>query len=174
MAVYSLGAETETEPGRAFQVIATDTPHGKGKTLTRDDFHVGQDDGQVKESARQGGLAAFQYLRKKGLVHHNSEIPECNFTFDFEAAPPNLIKGPSAVLCFSIKMGQLIIEDCLAMQGQTYASCDVTATGILHSANSAGKAAFVNYLDAKIKAACQAMGQGGMSFTQKPTRTRCL
>ncbi len=61
-------------------------------------------------------------------------------------------------------MGQLIIEDDLALQGQAYSSCDVAATGILQSSNSAGDVAVVNYLDAKITAACQAMGQGGYVF----------
>jgi hypothetical protein len=128
--VYSLVAEADAKKGQAIQVMAVELVLPQGESLTPERIYVsGQDDEAVKHSAKRGGWIAFQYLWKRGIVHRNSALARSGINFDFEGNSVGQIKGPSAGLCFLIKMAQTIITEFLELEGRSCPVYDFAGTG---------------------------------------------
>ncbi|MGH8007040.1 MAG: hypothetical protein ACREQ3_08515, partial [Candidatus Binatia bacterium] len=165
MGVYSLVAEQEDTKGKAILVAADLVVLADGQTLTPDAISVaGQDDKDVKHSAKRGAWIAYQELKKKGVVHPRSIIAHSGVTFDFAGGTVSQVSGPSAGLCFLTKMAQEIIEESLRFTGRQVPSLHFAATGILHAISGDEKVIGVKAIKAKVEAALAGLEKGGIVF----------
>lgn len=163
--VYSLVAEQGDKTGKAIRMVVVPVQLAEGQTLTPDAISVaGQDDRDVKHSARRGAWIAYQELKNRGIVHPNSEIAQSGVTFDFAGDMISTISGPSAGLCFLTKMAQELVEESLHLKGKEVPSWDFAATGILTSLSSEEKVGGVETIEAKVKAALASLGREGVVF----------
>lgn len=166
--VYSLVAEQGDKEGKVFEVEIVPFSLPKGRTLNFQHITVsGVNDEDVRLSGEKGGSIAYEQLKKRGLVHKTSEIPQYGAVFYFRDCHPDWIKGPSAGLCFLVKMAQEIVEDFLRLAGKQVPSHDFAATGILNKPNSDWEIKKVGFLEEKIQAAIGILEDGATVFYPK-------
>lgn len=153
MGVYSLIAEPPNESGTAIRLEMVPVLLADGKSLTPDDIQVaGQVDAEVKQSAKRGAWIAYEGLRKRGAISPGSEIARSGIAFDFAGDASTPINGPSAGLCFLVRMAQALLEESLRYQGRPVPAHEFAATGIFSSLID-NRVRRVEAMTAKIKAA---------------------
>ncbi|MGH9428302.1 MAG: hypothetical protein ACRD2L_18615 [Terriglobia bacterium] len=92
--MYSLVAEQEDRKGQAILVAADLVVLADGQTLAPKAISVvGQDDKEVKHSAKRGAWIAYQELKEKGVVHPRSTIARSGVIFDFAGSTVR-VSGP--------------------------------------------------------------------------------
>ena len=170
MAVFSLVAERSDAIGKAIRVDIVRINPAEGAGLTPNNITVvGQDDKEVKQSARRGAWIAYQELIRRKVIGSRSASACSGVAFDFAGNTAHQISGSSAGLCFLIRMTQLFIEDRLQTTGNRVPQHHLAATGILASVGS-DKVRAVEAINAKIDAALELnvmVEEGGYVFYPK-------
>jgi hypothetical protein len=173
--VYSLVAEPGDKTAKTIEVVAV---LADGQPLTPDAIDVAsQVDRDVRHSARRGAWISYQELKKRRrllfrgevvtkILHRDSVIAQSGVIFDFAGNTISHVSGPSAGLCFLIKLAREIIEEFLQLKGHEVPHWDCAATGILSDITGSKKVAEVEAIEAKIEAALQVLSleNGGIVF----------
>ncbi|MBI3801557.1 MAG: DUF4384 domain-containing protein [Deltaproteobacteria bacterium] len=161
-------AEREDKEGEAFEVKIMPFSLPARQILNFEHIKVvNVDDKEVKDSAQIGGSIAYERLKRLKKVHKASEIRDSGVAFYFEDCPPDRIKGPSAGLCFLVKMAQEVIEDFLKRETGSSPSYDFAATGEIKNPSSDDKIRAVGFIKEKMRAALAVLGNGGTVFYPK-------